>query len=187
MIKSKENKADADLVIAYQSGNLKTFAELVKRWHLQFCNFAYWYVKDADVAKDIAQESWMIIYKKLDTLQQPDKFKSWAISIVNRKAIDWIRASNRENKKRNSFYDENSEKEIFMEESNDRNNIKVFLKKEIEKLPSNQKIVISLFYTEGYSLKQISELLNVSIGTAKSRLFHAREKLKSTLKHRNYG
>ena len=176
MVKNNENKTDTALVIAYQSGHQKAFAALVKRWHLQFCNFAYWYVKDADIAKDIAQESWTIIYKKLNTLEQPGKFKSWAISIVNRKAIDWIRAVHREQKKRGAFYDENSDPKVFNEESNDQQHIKSLLRKEIEKLPSRQKIVIQLFYTEEYSIKQISDLLNTSVGTVKSRLFHAREK-----------
>lgn len=183
MVKNNENKTDTALVIAYQSGHQKAFAALVKRWHLQFCNFAYWYVKDADIAKDIAQESWTIIYKKLNTLEQPGKFKSWAISIVNRKAIDWIRAVHREQKKRGAFYDENSDPKVFNEESNDQQHIKSLLRKEIEKLPSRQKIVIQLFYTEEYSIKQISDLLNTSVGTVKSRLFHAREKLKSTVQY----
>jgi len=181
MIKNSKHKADTALVIAYQSGHQKAFATLVERWHLQFCKFAYWYVKDADVAKDIAQESWTVIYKKLNTLEQPGKFKSWAISIVNRKAIDWIRAVNREQKKRNSFYDENSGTKIFVEENNDQQHIKSLLKKAIEKLSLDQKIVIQLFYTEEYSLKQISNLLDISVGTVKSRLFHAREKLKSAV------
>ncbi|MCF6280035.1 MAG: hypothetical protein L3J14_06775 [Flavobacteriaceae bacterium] len=80
-MKNSENTIDADLVIEYQSGNKKAITTLVKRWHIEFCKFALWYVKDADVAKDIAQESWFVILNKLDTLQEPKKFKSWAISI----------------------------------------------------------------------------------------------------------
>jgi RNA polymerase sigma factor (sigma-70 family) len=53
-------------------------------------------------------------------------------------------------------------------------------------LPRNQKMIMKLFYIEDYSLIQISEALHISVGTAKSRLFHAREKLKKSLKHRNY-
>ena len=60
------------------------------------------------------------------------------------------------------------------------------LLKAIKKLPEQQQIVIRLFYVEDYTLKEISEILNISIGTAKSRLFHAREKLKLILKNRNY-
>ncbi len=56
--------------------------------------------------------------------------------------------------------------------------------KAIQTLPDEQKAVIKLFYLESYSIKQISELLKISAGTTKSRLFHAREKLKQTLKQK---
>jgi RNA polymerase sigma-70 factor (ECF subfamily) len=47
-------------------------------------------------------------------------------------------------------------------------------------------MVIRLFYKENYTLKEISDLLQLSIGTTKSRLFHAREKLKTKLKYSDY-
>lgn len=175
--------SDKDLIIAYQSGHKKAFAFLVKRWHVQFCKLAYWYVKDADVSKDIAQESWTIILNKLTALEEPDKFKSWAIRIVNRKAIDWLRASKRRAVKRQHFSIENTTESVEEFEKEDLSEINSLLKRAIEKLSDDQKIIIKLFYLEDYSLKQISELLNVSIGTVKSRLFYTREKLKNKLKN----
>lgn len=184
-MKKSVNNIDSNLVVEYQKGNKKAIAVLVKRWHLRFCEFAFWYVKDADVAKDIAQESWSVIINKLETLQEPKKFKSWAISIVNRKAIDWIRAKNREENKLKKYSEENPS--ILIEESIDsQDGIKLALLNTIKTLSSEQQIVLKLFYTQDYTLKEISEILNISVGTIKSRLFHAREKLKTTLKNRNY-
>lgn len=54
MVKNNEHKVDTALVIAYQFAYQKAFDSLVKRRHLQFCDFVYWYVKDADVVTDIA-------------------------------------------------------------------------------------------------------------------------------------
>ena len=56
----------------------------------------------------------------------------------------------------------------------------------INRLPNHQKEVVRLFYIEAYSLKQISSLLKISLGTTKSRLFTAREKLKKTIKQTDY-
>lgn len=56
----------------------------------------------------------------------------------------------------------------------------------IRLLPIEQQEVIKLFYTEEYSLKEIAEILRIKHGTVKSRLFHAREKLKTILKTHNY-
>ena len=184
-MKKAENSIDTNLVIEYQSGNKKVIALLVKRWHVEFCRFAFWYTKDADVAKDIAQESWTVILKKLDTLKEPKKFKSWAIRIVNRKSIDWIRVKNREKNRLKEYSNEKSNTS-FEENTDNQEETKLLLLKTIKKLSNNQQIVLKLFYTEDYSINEISKLLNISKGTVKSRLFHAREKLKTTLKYRKH-
>lgn len=184
-MKKKKTLSDATLVENYQKGDKKILSLLVKRWHLQFCNFAFWIVKDADLAKDIAQESWKVIINKLDSLKEPEKFKSWAISIVNRKAIDFLRAKQREQNKLQSLYSEVKTENTVLE-VDDNSALKQKLLKAIEKLSTEQQMVVNLFYVQSYSLKEISEILKISIGTTKSRLFHAREKLKTFLKHYNY-
>lgn len=176
------NEPDIVLINRYQSGNKEVLTVLVKRWHLQFCKLAYWYCNDKDISKDIAQESWLIIFNKLNDLQQPEKFKSWAISIVNRKAIDWIRKTKREHRKLHRFYDETPKNVVNNSPNDFSKELLQQMKLEILKLSKNQQIVLQLFYLEEQTLKQIASLLNISIGTAKSRLFHAREKLKSQLK-----
>jgi len=181
-MKKPTNITDGDLVIAYQSGDLKALSVLVKKWHVSFCKLAYWYVKDADVAKDIAQESWTIIIRKLNELKEPKKFKSWAISVVNRRAIDWIRAQRNEDKKLHRFYDERSSKVQIDDDGSHRQELRKRLLNSIYELSDDQQAVIKLFYMQNYSLKEISTLLEISVGTAKSRLFHAREKLKTILK-----
>lgn len=65
----KEKTLDGILVQEFQSGNKKALTKLVKRWHKTFCEKAYWIVKDADVAKDIAQDSWRVIINKIEDLK----------------------------------------------------------------------------------------------------------------------
>ncbi len=182
----KSEIKDSDLVVAFQQGDKNALAMLVKRWHIHFCKFAFWYCKDVDLAKDIAQESWTTIINKIDVLDNPEKFKSWAISIVNRKSIDYLRTQQRELNKLKRFY---VEKPVDSEGNtliNEQENVNKKLLKSIAQLPMNQQVVLKLFYTENYTLKEIGKLLNISLGTAKSRLFHAREKLKLILKDKNY-
>ena len=172
---------DEKLVEAYKAGDKNALTALVKRWHKLFCDKAYWLVKDKDAAKDIAQDSWTIIINKIDGLKEPKQFKYWAYRIVCNKATDWLRLQTK-NQKRTIGY--NLEIESDEKEYSENEHQKQVLLKAIHNLPAKQKTVVRLFYIESYSLKQISDLLDISIGTAKSRLFHAREKLKITLKHR---
>lgn len=177
--------SDKILIEGCQKGDQKAISLLVQKWHVPFCKFAFWIVKDAAIAKDVAQESWTIIFNKLDTLQNPEKFKSWAIRIVNRKAIDFVRAKNRERYKLSKLFFETEKQHLTIEE-NDNSVLIEKLLNAIEELSIEQQMVVKLFYKESYSLKEISELLKISVGTTKSRLFYAREKLKTILKHNNY-
>ena len=174
---------DSYLVLDYQAGNKKALGLLVKRWHSKFCRQAFWYTKNTDVAQDIAQESWRIIINKIGNLKDVDAFRSWALSIVTRKAIDWTRKQKRK-KERDRLYARS------VERHDSNNNIKEDQLKDvmqmINDLPEQQQIVLRLFYLESSSLDEISKILNISKGTVKSRLFYAREQLKKTLKHRNY-
>jgi RNA polymerase sigma-70 factor (ECF subfamily) len=181
---STNQPEDYWLLEQYRSGYNEALAVLVKRWHGKLCKQAYWYTKDLHISKDIAQDSWTVVIEKTDSLKDSKKFGSWILSIVTNKSIDWIRKQNRI-KGELEFHRTN-----FKETENDAsiNNSEVTndVLKEIQNLPESQQIVLKLFYLESCSLKQISKLLKISQGTVKSRLFYARENLKSIIKHRNY-
>ena len=181
-MKPKKN-IDATFIKAYLSGDDKALNHLVKRWHKLFCDKAYWMVRDKDVAKDIAQESWIVIINKLTELKDTTQFKYWAYRIVINKSTDWLR---KQSKKQNKIAKNLIGIEGDNYEYDEKEHLKIALAKAINTLPQNQTAVIKLFYLQDYSLKQIASLLNISVGTAKSRLFYAREKLKTTLKHINY-
>jgi RNA polymerase sigma-70 factor (ECF subfamily) len=181
----KNNKRiDADLVEQFQSGNAHALTELVKRWHKQFCEKAYWIVRDADQSKDIAQDSWNTIIAKIQDLKDPHSFGGWSMRIVYSKSLDVMREASKKRIQLEVF-----ERELIQESGGyqDNSQLKKDLLKAVKRLSDHQQVVLKLFYTEAYSLQQISDILDISVGTAKSRLFHAREKLKGILKKKeNY-
>lgn len=179
----EQHKLDGELVLEYQAGNIEALTLLVKRWHKVFCKKAFWIVKDSDVAKDIAQDSWNTIINKIEKLEDPNSFGSWALRVVYNKSIDVINAYNRKRIKDEVY---KYEEKVFEIEENNSELLKYRLLETIKTLPEHQQKVIKLFYIQDYTLKEIADILNISVGTVKSRLFHAREKLKLTLKHGNY-
>ncbi|OUR91079.1 RNA polymerase subunit sigma-24 [Flavobacteriales bacterium 34_180_T64] len=178
---NSNREVDGQLVLQYQSGEAKALPKLVKRWHKQFCKKAYWLVRDQDIAKDIAQESWRIIINKMDRLKDPNSFGNWALRIVQTQSLDVLRAKSRERERQQQYYKTQNNEAV---DTNYSEDLKQTVLKGIYELSTQQQAVIKLFYVEDYALKEISELLNISIGTAKSRLFYAREKLKQILKDR---
>jgi RNA polymerase sigma-70 factor (ECF subfamily) len=175
----KKHISDGELVTQYLAGNQQALTTLVQRFHKTFCNHAYWIVKDAEVSKDIAQDSWKQILDKVATLQNPARFKSWALRIVHSKAIDWTREQSKKVQQKQDYKVTKSIHELPLQDTSE---LKQQLKKAIAKLSVSQQQVVRLFYIHELSLREISKTLNISVGTAKSRLYHAREHLKKHLK-----
>jgi len=168
---------DGLLVREYQTGNKKALDQLVKRYHRRLCKHAYWYVKDIAIAQDVVQDSWKVILNKLDSLREPNSFGSWAMRIVSRKALNYLKSNSLRTEKLagNITYTENTS------QTDERESSISAVKSAIAELPLNQQIVLKLFYTQEHSLKEISAILEISVGTVKSRLYNAREKLKLIL------
>jgi RNA polymerase sigma-70 factor (ECF subfamily) len=97
--------------------------------------------------------------------------------IVTRKSIDYLKQKITKREKLKQYQYTNLEGT-----KNEENTEIIKLQQVIKSLPNNQQIVLRLFYTQEYSLIEIGNILDISVGTVKSRLFHAREKLKTILK-----
>lgn len=182
---NKNKIVDSWLVMQTRTGNKKAMALLVKRWHKKLCRQAYWYTKDLDTSKDIVQDCWPIIIKRIDSLKDGTSFGSWALSIVTRKSIDLLRKNNREVKSLEEYY-ENRSITTYDGDFNNNESLKKALRVAIKKLSNQSQQILNLFYLEEFSIVAISEILKVPVGTVKSRLFNAREKLKTILKQRNH-
>lgn len=172
---------DGLLVLRFRGGDPKAIDLLVKRHHNRLCTHAYWYAGDMDLAKDIVQDCWIKAIGKIKKLENPDKFGSWMMTIVTRKSLDVLRKRNQERgAKEEIFKAEKSDKTGSMEDQ--RSVLLAKLKTGIDKLNPDHQIVLRLFYVQEYSMNEISGILNISPGIVKSRLFHAREKLKTLIK-----
>ena len=176
---------DSWLVLESRSGNDKAMSLLVKRWHKKLCRHSCWYTKDIDAAKDVVQDSWGIILRKIYGLKNPDRFGSWAMTIVTRKSLDWIRKNKREKHNKSQYYEQRSNRSDNDHDHGSDDNL-TLVKIKMEELPEAHKMVLNLFYLEEFSIKEISDILQVPVGTVKSRLFKARELIKATLKGRNH-
>lgn len=169
---------DGLLVLQYRSGKKQALGLLVNRYHKKLCSHSYGYTHDIDAARDIVQDCWGTIIQKLDNLKEPNLFGSWAFRIVTRKSLDYVNNNKRNRQKLKSL-------ETFANDNDgeDERTLQLQkLKEAMAQLPENQKIILRLFYTQDYSLKEIATILETPEGTVKSRLYHAREKLKLILK-----
>ncbi len=132
-----------------------------------------------DVAQDIVQDSWGVILKKIGSLKDANAFGSWSMRIVTRRTLNFLRRNKHLALKAEQLAAVAEEIPDLMQKTSEIKRLAAAIKE----LPNDHQVVLKLFYTEGFSLKEISAILEISVGTVKSRLFHAREKLKKVLKN----
>ena len=141
-------------------------------------------IKDEDAALDIMQDSYIKAFKSLDQLKEPEKFKAWVKRIAHNRSIDWLRKSkpilfiNMESEECDTpleFEDTNTDN--LPEAVIDRKETSRLIREILNELPDEQRAVISMYYYEQLSVKEIARELGVSENTVKSRLNYGRKKI----------
>lgn len=176
-MQQRDTLIDGLLVLRSQHGDAAAMTELVCRWNPRLVRHACRLVDDADVAWDLAQETWLAVIKALPRLEDVDAFGPWAFRILRNKCGDWIRRQQRQRRlaQRSPALTEMQDVVSADDDHTQR------LQGAIGQLPVDQRELIALYYFEGFTVTQIGQTLGVPPGTVKSRLFHARQRLRDLL------
>ncbi|MHC4244395.1 MAG: RNA polymerase sigma factor [Planctomycetota bacterium] len=156
------------LVMAAQDGNAEALEKLVSLWQKKLWQYVFRLTTDIHASWDITQQTWFEIIKGLGKLHDPKSFKAWAYRIATNRTIDWLK-----NKKKNQYINIESIEVDCNRKDNDSQ-----VKELVQRLKSDSRVILSLYYFEQLSIPEISIALNIPPGTVKSRLFTAREELK---------
>lgn len=173
-------ESDEELIIRFQLGNVASFDQLVTWYEKPLLNFLYRFTMDYQLAEDAFQEAFFTVYKKAQKFDLSKKFSTWIYEIAVNKAIDKLR------RKRvllaltpeieNIKHDQPSP-----EENYEKREIQTRLQKALGFLSEEHRLVLVLKHYQGLDYKEISEILNCSIGTVKSRVYYASKNLKNYL------
>jgi RNA polymerase sigma-70 factor (ECF subfamily) len=167
---------DEYLVVQSQMGDSEAFARLAGRWHPRLLRHAYHFTQDTDAARDVTQETWLAVVRGLRSLNDPARFRGWILRIVANKARDWIR---REQARR--LATRNAEPPALEDGSTPASDAVRRVRDGLRRLEPDQRFVLTCFYLEEMSVREIADALSIPEGTVKSRLYHARRALKARL------
>ncbi|MEM7687959.1 MAG: sigma-70 family RNA polymerase sigma factor [Pseudomonadota bacterium] len=170
---------DELLVMMAQNGDRAAFARLHGRWHARLARAAWRYTGEADTARDLSQECWLGIWKGLAGLRDPKRFRAYAFGVLHRRGSDYVRGAIRARahtapSATGPYTTPEPSQPAAQDESS-------ALKQAFAALPPDQRLAAHLHFVEGLTLNEIAEAQSITAGTAKSRLFHARRKLKAAL------
>jgi RNA polymerase sigma-70 factor (ECF subfamily) len=166
-------------IIQIQSKKSKeqNFTKLIEENKLRFYKTAKVILKNDDDVYDALQEALISIYQNYDKLENIEYFSTWATRIVINKCYDLLR----KNKNNVIPIDESIENDVKVAQYDEYEIDKYGIKKAMECLNENLKLITILYYYDNYSIKEISQIVDIPEGTVKSRLSKSREILKQEL------
>ena len=172
-----------ELVVFSQQKNQKAQAELYKRYATAMYNVSFRIVKDVHFAEDVVQEGFLKAFIKINDYKQEVAFGAWLKRIIVNCSIDFY-------KKNNQFKSEDFEATLYIMEENETdlpenenfNELKVKqILEVINSLKYSYRMVLTLFFIEGYDQEEISEILNISYANCRTTLSRAKENLRKKL------
>jgi len=189
---SDNAKNDLRLVSLALEGDQKAYAELLNRYRDAIYFMLLKMVNNRDDANDLAIETFAKAFQNLEKYKPDYAFSTWLFKIATNNCIDYIRK-----KKLKTFSidqtlgEEGENSKTFEIAGNTPNPEETMIKKQksnllkdvVEKLPQRYRKLVVLRYFEENSYEEISEQLDIPLGTVKAQLFRAHNLLSNILKH----
>lgn len=171
-----------DLIALCKQKNQKAEFEIYHRYSKAMYNIALRIVKDEHYAEDVMQEGFLKAFTKINDYRQEVAFGAWLKRIIINHSIDFY-------KKNSAFQLEELDRILYkVEEENtitaeiDFQELKVAQVLDVIKnLKDNYRMVLTLFFIEGYDQEEISEILNISYANCRTILSRAKESLRKAL------
>ena len=161
------------LVLRCQAGDERAFAQLMNQFSGRTLGYLRGLVGDA--AEDVQQDVWLAVYRGLSGLANPGAFRTWLYSTTRHRAIDFLRKRKRESELLAAVAIEIevvTHAEVAIVEFADED-----VKQLLDRLPPLHREVLVLRYQNDLSYAQIALIAGCSIGTIRSRLHHAKQRL----------
>ena len=158
-------------------GNVNSMCALIEEHQLMLYKTAYAILHNEDDAKDAVQETLVSMFRNISKVKEAKNFKTWITRILINKCYDIIYKNNINTNK-------NQKLEFEYEKTEEMENAiisKLTIEKALKLLDTELKEITVLFYYDDFSVKEISKILEIPVGTVKSRLSRAREKIYSNV------
>ena len=171
--------SDADLVLAAAKGDKQAFVEIVARHQAMVCGVALGIVGSVPSSEDAAQESFLIAWRKIHELREPEKLLAWLRQITRNVALGHLRRQ-REHAELEDAPDL-ADKSPAPDEQAATKEEAGLLRYALAQLPEIYREPLVLYYREHQSTRAVAEMLDISEDTVRQRLARGREMLRNNL------
>ena len=187
--KHKTNKEiDLALVRRVKKGDYRAFDLLVLKYQSRVIATVFKYVKEKQLAEDIAQEAFIKSYKSLDSFREESSFYTWVYRIAVNTAKNYIVSSKRREEiimtdlsEDNNYYPEKLDIDSPQDILN-ASELRDLIFATLSSLGEETRTALSLREFDGLSYEQIAEISNCPVGTVRSRIFRGREMIEEKVR-----
>ena len=178
-----EEVSNSELVKKSQLGDKSAFEELVKRQQDLVFSLSFKLTGNRELANDVAQEAFIRAWKAIEKFRGDSTFGTWIYRIT----VNTAWTLRKKAKKHYSLNIEDTQEPVVIDEKKDpelvaiNSDLSVVLRKALNQIPLEQRIIVELKNIEGRSHKEIADYLDISVTAAKVRLHRAHQKLRNIL------
>jgi len=178
-----DKKEDQYYIEAVRNGNIQAFAFLVEKYQKLIYTLALKLLKRPEDAEEMAQDTFIKAYQKLDSYEGKSKFSTWIYSITYNACISELRKRRIEFKsledQRITEQDEMKMHDYYRETK--KEDQEKYLNLALGKLPEDDQVLVTLYYYENQSMDEISEITGLTVSNIKVKIHRARKKMYSLL------
>jgi RNA polymerase sigma-70 factor (ECF subfamily) len=181
------NLSDNEIIDSVLKGNKNDYALIIDRYKDKAFSLLCGIIKNSLDAEEALQDSFLKAFNSLNDFRKDSKFSTWFYRIVYNTGLTLI--SNKKHQvqmEMKSIDDFHSLKEVDDEIYSITEDAKGYIIKMVDKLPVKNSLILILFYLDGLSIKDISEVLNLSLVNTKVLLHRSRNLLRDLLIKHNY-
>ena len=183
---------DAALMLRVKRGNRAAFTELVEKWRQPVMNFIFSTLRDETESEDVAQNTFVQVWKSRDRYERTAKFSTWLFTIARNLCLNEIRRRSRHPaeslEETHAEHDDQpsrqyEDKKMFLPTDNVlHGELAKKIEEALSELPENQRTAILLCRRDEVSYEEIADILGCSLSATKSIIHRGRETLKEKLK-----
>jgi RNA polymerase sigma-70 factor (ECF subfamily) len=168
---------DLYLIEECLQGNTGVFEQIVEKYQKPLFNGAFGIVNEFDDAQDVTQTVFIKAFEKLHTFNPKYKLFSWLYRMLVNESLNFLSQKRRKERLNRQFISgkTNQREECHSVE------LKKDIRSALQELKPDYRVVIVLKHLQGYTYKEISDILHISAEMVKSRLYAARQSLKNIL------
>lgn len=177
--RSQPQDADAELIARIRARDLRAFEALYRRYHPRLTRFLMNLVGRPQLTEEVLNDTMMVVWNKPDSFNGASRLSTWIFAIAYRKALKALRR--RDDPVEDPMAEHRASPDAGPEQELDQRQTHDALVQAMQALSPDHRAVVDLTYFHEIGYREIAEIMNCPVDTVKTRMFHARRRLKREL------